>query len=42
MIRRSGYRFGDKIMLKIQSMIRRSGYRFGDKIMLKILVLREI
>jgi len=36
MIRKSGYRFSDKIMLKTVgwSMIRKSGYRFSDKIML--------
>jgi hypothetical protein len=36
MIRKSGYRFSDKIMLKTKrSMIRKSGYRFSEKIMLK-------
>jgi len=33
MIRKSGYRFSDKIMRKPNSMIRKSGYRFSDKIM---------
>jgi hypothetical protein len=33
MIRKSGYRFSEKIMLhaKIQSTIRKSGYRFSEK-----------
>jgi hypothetical protein len=35
MIRKSGNRFSDKIMLKQKSMIRKSGNRFSDKIMLK-------
>ena len=35
MIRRSGYRFSDKIMLKKKSMIPKSGNRFSDKIMRK-------
>jgi hypothetical protein len=35
MIRKSEYRFFDKIMLKQISMIRKSGYRFSDKIMRK-------
>ena len=34
MIRKSGYRFSDQIMLK-KSMIRKSGDRFSDQIMLK-------
>jgi len=32
MIRKSGYRFSEKITLQ-QSMIRKSGYRFSEKIM---------
>jgi hypothetical protein len=36
MIRKSGYRFSEKIMLKQKkSMIRKSGNRFSEKIMLK-------
>jgi hypothetical protein len=35
MIRKSGYRFSDRIMRKIgESMIRKSGYRFSGKVML--------
>jgi hypothetical protein len=34
MIRKSGYRLSEKIMLR-QSMIRKSGYRFSEKIMLR-------
>jgi hypothetical protein len=34
MIRKSGSRFSEKIMLK-QGMIRKSGTRFSEKIMLK-------
>jgi hypothetical protein len=35
MIRKSGNRFSDKIMLKPKSMIRKSGNWYSDKIMLK-------
>jgi hypothetical protein len=32
MIRKSGYRFSDRIMRKIEeSMIRKNGYRFSEK-----------
>jgi molecular chaperone GrpE (heat shock protein) len=33
MIRKSGYRFSDKIMRQAMCMIRKSGHRFSDKIM---------
>jgi len=37
MIPKSGYRFSDKIVRKInERMIPKSGYRFSDKIMRKI------
>src|SRR6266404_4167194 len=35
MIRKSGNRFSEKIMLQRQSMIRKSGNRFSEKIMLQ-------
>jgi hypothetical protein len=48
MIRKSGYRFSEKIMLHLKSMIRkkpapdliRGGYRFSEKIMLKQMLER--
>jgi hypothetical protein len=37
MIRKSGHRFSEKIMLKQKrSMVRKSGNRFSEKIMLKL------
>jgi DNA-binding winged helix-turn-helix (wHTH) protein len=36
MIPKSGYRFSEKIMSKVESMIPKSGYRFSEEIMLKV------
>jgi len=36
MIRKSGSRFSEEIMIKLKSMIRKSGSRFSEEIMIKL------